>query len=435
MHIAVVGGGVSGCLAARLLATRHDVTLYESGAHAGGHAQTVEVDLDDTAYSADVGFMVFNRRTYPNFCRLLELLKVESRPSDMSFSFRNLRSKIEYQGGTLRGLFAQRTNAFRPSFLRMIADILRFNRLGASAAADSSLTEGQTVADFIRRHRFGNHFVESYLTPMAAAIWSSKPSEIKAFPATFLLGFFANHGLLQLSNRPQWRTIVGGSRNYVSPLLQELGSRVLLNQSVSSVDRTSQGVIVRTTLGGSAIFDEVVLATHADASLGMLSDPTPNERAVLSAFPYQANTAVLHTDTSLLPSRRDAWASWNYRLVSDEAHPATVTYDLSRLQGLATPVPLLLTLNETASVDPSQVLREFTFTHPAYSVDSVAAQRRWAEISGTDRIHYSGAYWGYGFHEDGVNSTLSVAKSFGIDLEACTAACTKVPSPTTVTSQ
>lgn len=435
MRIAVIGGGVSGCVAARLLATRHEVTLYERGSHAGGHAQTVDVELDGVTHSADVGFMVFNRRTYPNFSRLLDLLKVESRSSDMSFSFRNLRSDLEYQGGTLRGLFAQRSNALRPSFLRMIFDILRFNRLGARAAAEKSLTEGQTVGDFLRRHRLGDRFVESYLAPMAAAIWSSKPSEIKAFPATFFLGFFANHGLLQITNRPQWRTIVGGSRNYVAPLLIGLGSRVLLNRSVSGVARTTQGIVVQTADGGSAIYDEVVLATHADTSLGMLTDPTPAEEAVLSTFPYQSNKAVLHTDTALLPTRRDAWASWNYRHVGSENHPATVTYDLSRLQGLGTAMPLLLTLNESASVDPARVLREFTFTHPAYSVESVAAQGRWSEISGADRLHYCGAYWGYGFHEDGVKSALSVAKRFGIDLEACTAACTKVPSPTTATSR
>ncbi len=435
MRIAVIGAGVSGGLAARLLALRHEVTLYESQHHAGGHAQTVEVELDGVTHAVDVGFMVFNDRTYPNFCRLLDLLKVESRPSDMSFSVRSLRSGLEYQGGTLRGLFAQRSNAFRPAFLGMIADILRFNRVARRAAQDGSLADGQSLGDFLRRHRFGGRFVDNYLTPMAAAIWSCKPSEIKAFPAEFLVGFFANHGLLQLADRPQWRTVLGGSRTYVRQLLHGLGDRVLLDSPVVEVTRTLDGAAVKTASGDGDVYDQVVFATHADQTLRLLSSATPAERAVLSGFPYQFNHAVLHTDASLLPTRRDAWASWNYRLIGDGAPSATVTYNLSRLQGLVTPTPILLTLNESVSIDPRKVLREFTFAHPAYTAESIASQRRWSDVSGVDRIHYCGAYWGYGFHEDGVRSALSVAKHFGIDLEACTAACMKAPSPTTVASR
>ncbi|MEQ8667912.1 MAG: FAD-dependent oxidoreductase [Pirellulales bacterium] len=435
MRIAIIGAGISGCLTARLLATRHDVTLYESGRQAGGHAKTVEVEIDGVAHPVDVAFMVYNRRTYPNFCRLLHLLKVKSRPSDMSFSVRSLRTGLEYKGGTLRGMFAQRSNALRPSFLRMLADIVRFNQAARQVACDGSLADELTVGEFLQQHRFGYQFVENYLTPMAAAIWSSSPSEIEAFPAKFLIGFFANHGLLQLSDRPQWRTIVGGSRNYVAPLLRGLGDRAWLGNPVSDVVRTAQGVAVHTDAGCTEVYDQVVLATHADQTLQLLSKPTPTERSVLSNLLYRTNRAVLHTDRSLMPGRRDAWASWNYRLVGYGAQPATVTYDLSRLQGLSTSVPLLLTLNESASIDVSKVLREFTFAHPAYSVKSIAAQRRWAEVSGVDRVHYCGAYWGFGFHEDGVNSALSVANHFGIDLEECTAACTKVPSHTDVASR
>lgn len=435
MRIAVVGAGVSGCLAARLLATRHEVTLYESGDHAGGHAQTVDVELGGKGYAVDVAFMVFNRRTYPNFSRLLDRLGVESRPSDMSFSVRSLLSGLEYQGGSLRGLFAQRANCLSPSFLRMIADILRFNRLGRRAAGDGSLADGVTVGEFLKRHRLGEAFTRDYLTPMAAAIWSSKPSEILSYPAEFLVGFFANHGLLQIGDRPQWRTVVGGSREYVAKLLRGLEGSVLFRHPIASVLRTPQGVELRSGSGVAETYDEVVLATHADQTLRLLSGATPTERSVLEALPYQENQAALHTDTELLPRRRDAWASWNYRLGGDDARPATVTYDLSRLQGLDTPAPLLLTLNETEAIDPSKVLREFTFAHPAYSIDSIAAQRRWSEISGRSGIHYCGAYWGYGFHEDGVRSALAVANHFGIDLDACTAACTKAPSPTTAASR
>lgn len=436
MRIAVIGAGVSGSLVARLLATRHEVTLFEAAQHLGGHAQTVAVNLGDQTVNADVGFMVFNRRTYPNFCRMLDLLGVHSQPSDMSFSVRCASTGLEYQGGSLSGLFAQRANLLRPSFLRMLGDILKFNRRSLQAARENSVGEGISVDGFLRECRVGERFISHYLVPMAAAIWSTKPERILEFPAKFLIGFFANHGLLQIRDRPQWRTILGGSKQYVQALLGPMRNCVRLGQSVVAIRRLAEGVELQFKEGNTESFDEVVLATHADDSLRMLADAHPDEREILTAFPYQQNEAVLHTDHFLLPTRRRAWASWNYHLPAANQEPVvSLTYDLSRLQSLKTQTSLLLTLNHSSQIAPSKVLRTFSFRHPAYTEDSIAAQKRWKEISGTRRTHFCGAYWGYGFHEDGVNSALAVAAHFGIELDACIAACTKGPSPITAAGQ
>jgi predicted NAD/FAD-binding protein len=426
LRIAIIGSGISGSLVARLLATQHEVTLWEADSSPGGHAHTEKVSLLGHDYPVDTAFMVFNRPTYPNFCRLLELLGVASQPSDMSFSVRSHR--LEYQGSSLNGLFAQRTNGLRPAFLKMLYDVVKFNRLGNAAVASGSLRDGRSVGDFFEECRLGQPFLQHYLLPMAAAIWSTRPQAILDFPANFLLGFFANHGLMQIRQRPQWRTITGGSQRYVTALLAPLADRVRLNAPVTAVARSEDGVRITGKEGPPEHFDQVVFACHADQALQMLSDPTPSEQAVLRAFPYQANEAVLHTDTRLLPQRRRAWASWNYHTLP--SGQASVTYDLSRLQQHPTPTPLLLTLNATASIDPAQILRTFNYHHPAFSRESIAAQQRFCEISNHHRTHYCGAYWGYGFHEDGVNSALAVANDFGIGLEACTAVSTKGPSST-----
>lgn len=433
MRVAVVGAGVSGCVAARLLASRHEVELFEANGFAGGHAQTVEFDTDAGRIPVDVAFMVFNRRTYPHFCGMLDGLRVASRPSDMSFSVRCDQTGFEYQGGSLRGLLARRRNAIDPGFVRMLWDIVRFNRQGTAAASRLHAIEGLSVGEFLKGCGVGRRFVRHYLSPMAAAIWSSNPREILSFPATFLLGFFANHGLLQVAKRPQWRTICGGSRVYVESLLSPLSAagRVHLCRPVESVRRTSTGVELSFADGEQRTFDQVVCATHADVTHRLLQDRSRLEEDVLSSFPYQKNVAVLHSDSSALPRRPAARASWNYRLAGDDRAPATVTYDLARLQGLKVKTPVLLTLNPVSQVQPQAVVREFEFSHPAYTASSLAAQRRWKEVSGVRGVHFCGAYWGYGFHEDGVTSALNVASQFGIGMEACTAACTRAPSSTT----
>lgn len=426
MRIAIIGTGISGSLVARLLSTQHDVTVFESNDSPGGHANTVDVRVSGKEFSVDTGFMVFNRRTYPNFCRLLEMLEITSQASDMSFSVSSSRTGIEYQGSSLNGLFAQRLNCVRPSFLRMLRDIARFNRAGMNAAQTNNLRDGQTVRQFLGEHGIGKAFIDQYLVPMAAAIWSSKPTAILDFPAEFMIGFFANHGLMQIRDRPQWRTIIGGSRKYVQALLDPIRDRVRLNCPVESVERTGEQIKLTTSGGQTSLFDEVVFASHADQSLKMLGDASARERDVLSAFPYQPNEAVLHTDIRLLPRSRRAWASWNYHIPAGKEAGASVTYDLSRLQNHDSSTPILLTLNESQSIDPAKVIREFTYQHPAYSGDSIAAQQKFEQISGVNRTHFCGAYWGYGFHEDGVNSALAVARHFGIGLEACnTAASTK----------
>lgn len=425
MRIAVIGAGVSGNVAARLLSSRHEVTLFEANDFAGGHANTVDVSVGNQQFSVDTGFMVFNERTYPNFSRTLGLLEVDSQPSEMSFSVHCDRTDLEYQGSSVNGLFAQRLNAVRPSFLRMLLDIARFNRHGTQAAASGVLKDGRSVGDFVRDCKVGSRFVEQYLVPMSSAIWSSQPDAILDFPAEFMIGFFANHGLMQLRDRPQWRTIVGGSRTYVRALLEPIQTQVHLNTPIASVARTDTDVVVTPVEGRQQRFDQVVLATHADQSLQMLADPTQAERQILGAFPYQANEAVLHTDTRLLPHRKRAWASWNYHIAAGVQHSAAVTYDLSCLQNHASSTPILLTLNATDDIEPGKILRNFTYHHPAYSRESITAQRRFHEVSGRNRTHFCGAYWGYGFHEDGVNSALAVAKQFDVGLESCKAVSTK----------
>lgn len=435
MRIAIIGTGISGSLAARLLSTQHEVTVFEANNYPGGHANTVDVSVAGRTLSVDTGFMVFNDRTYPNFCRMLELLEIESQPSDMSFSVRCDRTGLEYQGTSLDGLFAQRLNCLRPSFLRMLFDIARFNRRGMRVATSRELKDGRSVGEFVHECGVGSRFVDQYLVPMAAAIWSSSPQAILDFPADFMIGFFANHGLMQLRDRPQWRTIVDGSRNYVETLLEPLRNQVRLRSPIASVARSETNVIVTPVDGSRERFDEVVFASHADQTLNMLADSTRSERQILGAFPYQPNEAVLHTDTRLLPKSRRAWASWNYHVSTGENRSAAVTYDLSRLQNHNSRVPILLTLNPTDEIDETKILRTFPYHHPAYSRESISAQRRFKEISGRHRTHFCGAYWGYGFHEDGVNSALAVAKHFGIELDACTAASMKEPLRIAVASR
>lgn len=429
-RVAIIGSGVSGAVAARLLCQTHDVTLFESAAHAGGHARTVPVDLEGRVYWVDTGFMVFNQRTYPNFCRLLDRLGVASRESDMSFSVQCGRSGLEYQGSSLNGLFTQRRNLVSPRFWRLLRDIGRFNREATKAVGRGAIDERLSVVEWLSQHGLAEPFTSSYLAPMAAAIWSSDPRSISEFPAHFLLGFFANHGLLQITDRPQWRTVTGGARRYVQAVLQPLADRVRLNTPVASIVRTESEVLIAAQGRPPESFEQVVLACHADQALKLLHAPTDAELQVLSSFPYQPNEAVLHTDVTLLPRRPRAWASWNYHSPVTEQGPVSVTYNLSRLQGHATRTPLLQTLNACRPISPGCVLERHTFRHPAYSAASIAAQRRWEEISGQNRTHYCGAYWGYGFHEDGVVSALRVAESLGAKGELCKAACTKAPSPT-----
>lgn len=411
MKVAVVGTGISGnVVAQRLHAAGHALTVFEAGDHVGGHAHTHEIELDGQRHHVDTGFIVFNERTYPNFVALLGDLGVASQPSSMSFSVRNDDSKLEYNGSSLNGLFAQRRNLLRPAFLGMLADILRFNReaLGLLEGATVDLTLG----DYLQTHRYGERFVADYLIPMGAAIWSTDPQRMFDFPAQFFVRFLHNHGMLSVHDRPTWRVIRGGSACYVDRLVAPWRDRIRLRCPVESVRRLPDGVLIGARGRSVERFDQVFLACHADQALRLLADPSPEERAVLGALPYQRNEAVLHTDTSLLPRRRRAWAAWNYHLPAGRREGLALTYNMNILQGLRARQTLCVTLNDSARIDPRRVLRRMVYEHPLFTPAGVVAQQRHHEISGVRLTHYCGAYWRYGFHEDGVVSALAALRLF-----------------------
>ena len=396
--------------AAYHLSRTHEVTVYESGAHAGGHTHTVDVEYQGRGYAIDTGFIVFNDWTYPNFIKLLDELQVPWQPSQMSFSVRCEQSGLEYNGTSLNSLFAQRRNVARPSFLRMVADILRFN-----ARAPKLLEPGapaMTLREYLDREGYSKYFVDHYIIPMGAAIWSSRPVDMLNFPARFFVEFFANHGFLSVNDRPTWRVIRGGSREYVKPLTARFAGRIHLNTPVASLQRRPRQVTLRLKNGTVESFDQVFIACHSDQALKLLSDPSRAEREILGAIPYQANEALLHTDASLMPRRRLAWAAWNYHLPMEPHGRVTVTYNMNILQSLAAPAQFLLTLNRGEAVDPRKVLGRYVYHHPVYTAAAVAAQGRRAEINGPRSTYFCGAYWGYGFHEDGVNSALASVAEF-----------------------
>ena len=410
MRIAIIGTGISGMLTGYLLSQDHEITVFEANDYIGGHTHTVEVGRNNQIYPIDTGFIVFNDRTYPYFIKLLDRLNVVSQPSPMSFSVRCEQTGLEYNGTSLNTLFAQRVNLIRPSFYRMLRDILRFNREAPGLLkSDDSTTLGQ----YLERQAYSQSFTQQYLIPMGAAIWSTKPSQMWRFPARYFVQFFDNHGLLRLSHRPQWRVITGGSYRYVTALTRSYQDRIRLNCPVHTVRRTPDYVAVTPQSGETEYFDQLVLATHSDQALTLLADPSQQEREILSAFPYQENTAVLHTDTTLLPQRRRAWASWNYHRLRGDTKRAAVTYNMNILQNLKAEQQFCVTLNRDEAIDPATVIQRMTYHHPVYTRQAVAAQQNWASINGVNRTYFCGAYWGYGFHEDGVKSALAVCRQFG----------------------
>jgi uncharacterized protein len=407
MRIAIIGSGISGLTAARRLCRDHDVTVFEANDYIGGHTNTVDVELDGSQWAVDTGFIVFNDRTYPNFIALMNELGVESQPSDMGFSVRCDRSGLEYCGSSLNQLFAQRRNLVRPGFWRMLRDILRFNREARE------LLEGREdtleLGDYLAREGYSRQFIEQYIVPMGAAIWSTDPQTMLSFPARYFVDFFNNHGLLSVSDHPQWRVIKGGSSSYIGPLTAPFADRIHLNAPVMRVHRNSSGVELVLRDGHRTWFDGVVFACHSDQALAMLAQPSDAERAILGAIPYQANRAVLHTDERLLPRRRAAWAAWNYHIPAETLSTVSVTYNMNILQTLDADRQFLLTLNPARDIDPGKVLKEIVYQHPVYTPEGVAAQRRRAELMGANRSFYCGAWWSYGFHEDGVKSGLVAA--------------------------
>ena len=414
MKIAIIGTGISGLVAAHLLHGEHDVTVFEANDYIGGHTNTVEVTLDGRAYAVDTGFIVYNETTYPRFTKLLRQLHVATRPTHMSFSVQSARTGLEYAGTNVNTLFAQRRNLLRPAFHRMWWDILRFNR--EARALLGPLGQRQTLGAFLAQRRFSAAFVQQYLVPMAAAIWSADPASVYDFPGATFARFFHNHGLLSVTGQPQWRVVDGGSARYVEALTRPFRERIRLATRVVRVNRHETHVTLTPENGVPETYDRVILATHSDQALRLLADPTPAERDVLGAIGYQRNEAVLHTDASLLPRSRRAWAAWNYHVPAEASGVSTVTYNQNILQGLDAPRPLCVTLNRSHDIDPDTVLRRFVYHHPVFDEAAIAAQQRHGEIDGQHRTHFCGAYWGYGFHEDGVNSALAVCRAFGRSL-------------------
>lgn len=410
MRIAIVGSGISGLVAAHRLHATHDITLFEADGRVGGHSNSVTAERGGERQVVDTGFVVFNDWTYPNFCRLLDELDVSSRPTEMSFSVRDDRSGLEYNGHSLNTLFAQRRNVIRPAFYRMLADILRFNRDARRVAEDPGAEI--TVGEFLARHRYSDEFARWYLLPMGAAIWSCPTGTFASFPVRFMAEFYRNHGLLNVFDRPTWRVVEGGSCSYVEAITRRFRDRIRLNSPVQSVCRIDDRVEVTTRDDPHESFDHVIFACHSDQALAILGDgATPIEREILSAFPYSRNVAVLHTDESVLPRSRRGWASWNYRVDADDDAPPTVTYNMNILQGLRSPRTWCVTLNDESRIDPAQVVERIVYHHPIFTLKRSAAQARHHELLTANRTSFCGAYWGNGFHEDGVVSALSVVEA------------------------
>jgi len=414
MRIAVIGSGIAGNVAAYRLCKEHDVTVFEASGRAGGHVHTHEVEQAGRRYAVDTGFIVFNDWTYPNFIALLEELQVPWQDSRMSFSVRDEASGLEYGGSSLDTLFAQRLNLLRPSFLGMVRDILRFNR---EAPALLERPGGEfALGEYLAQGGYGRAFIERYIVPMGAAIWSTDPASMLRFPARFFVRFFSNHGMLSVDDRPVWRVIRGGSARYVEKLVAPFRDRIRLNSPVEWLRRQPDCVLVKPRTGPAERFDAAFVACHSDQALRMLADASPPEREVLAAIPYQENEAVLHTDTRLLPRRRRAWAAWNYHVDGNEGGRAALTYNMNILQGLDAPQPFLVTLNRKDAIDPAKVIRRIVYHHPLFTPAGVAAQARQRELNGARRTYYCGAYWRNGFHEDGVVSALAALEHFQADL-------------------
>ena len=416
-NIAIIGSGISGLTSAYLLSQKHQVTVFEKNNYIGGHTATVDIDYHQTSYQLDTGFIVFNDKTYPNFLKLLAQIGVEKQATEMSFSVHNCQTGLEYNGHNLDSLFAQRRNIFRPKFWRLLREIVRFNKVCKQAFADNNFSENLTLGDFLKQQDFSDFFAEHYILPMGAAIWSSSLSQMQAFQFQFFVRFFHHHGLLNITDRPQWYVIPNGSRSYIQPLIKRFEQNIKLNSDIEKVTRKNNKV--QLYFKGSEVnvpiieeFDELVFACHSDQALALLADATTQEQAILSAMPYSLNDVVLHTDISLLPKRKKAWASWNYQLSDDRDRPASVTYNMNILQGLKDAPTFCVTLNQNEQIAKDKILRKFQYAHPVFSLASFAAQQRRAEICGQRHTHFTGAYWYNGFHEDGVRSAVDVGKRF-----------------------
>jgi predicted NAD/FAD-binding protein len=408
MHIAIIGTGIAGNVASYHLNRQHDITVFEANDYIGGHTHTHEISHNGLSYQVDTGFIVFNHKTYPNFINLLAELGVEQQLSTMSFGVKCEKTGLEYMGSTLNSLFAQRRNLLRPSFWKMIIEILRFNKDGRRLVVDD--IDDITLGEYLQRGNYSKEFIDYYLIPMAAAVWSADMQIMYQFPARYLIRFFQNHGLLNVNDRPDWFVIKGGSKTYAKALTEPFRDKVRLAAPVQSIRRADDGVFL-TSRFGEEKFDAVFIASHSDQALALLADPTETELEVLGAIKYQSNEVLLHTDESVLPTSRRAWAAWNYHLLAGDQTRVPVTYNMNILQGFDCPEQFCVTLNNSDAIDPIKVLKRIHYQHPIYTPESVAAQARHAEVN-KGRTFYCGAYWRYGFHEDGVVSALEALIHF-----------------------
>jgi uncharacterized protein len=419
-RLAVIGGGISGLSAAWLLREKFEVTLFEAESRAGGHADTQTVILDAEEIAVDTGFIVFNNVNYPNLVGFFNTLGVASHESNMSFGVSKNNACYEYAGGDLKQLFAQPGNIFKRRFWRMVTDILRFNKEalklldGATGDRQGGISD-QSLGEYLIANHYTEGFVEDYILPMGAAIWSASVEGMKAFPAKSFIRFFVNHGLLKMSDRPQWRTVTGGSRMYVQRVLRDLGPDIRLAMPVQKIRRSEDGGVVETALG-SAIFSKIVLACHADQALAMIENPSLREAELLGAITFQDNIAVLHQDAALMPRRKLAWSSWNYlsQGKADHSQAICLTYWMNLLQGMETRLPLLVSLNPSISIDPGKILLRTTYRHPQFNAATILAQDSLAEIQGVENFWFAGAWTGWGFHEDGIASAVRIANALGV---------------------
>lgn len=411
MKIAIIGAGISGLTAAHYLNPHHRISVFEAADKIGGHTATVDVSHQGREYAIDTGFIVFNDWTYPNFIELMGELGIDSKPTEMSFSVRCDTTGTEYGGSNLNTLFAQRRNLLRPSFHKMLKDILRFNREVIRDFDDGRIAESTTLGEYLGANHYGEAFIYRYILPMGCAIWSASTHRMVDFPLRSFVQFFKNHGLLSVNHRPQWRVIQGGSRNYLGPLTESFTESIFPGANIKRIRRLGDAVELMMADGRVLTYDQVVLACHSDQALALLSDATHAERAALSAIPYQQNEVVLHTDEALLPRRRIAWSSWNYTLRERFQERAVLTYNMNILQGIESDSTFCVTLNATDLISPAKIIASFNYSHPVFSQESVKASKLIQQINGNNNTWFAGAYLGNGFHEDGVVSGRQVAGS------------------------
>ena len=412
LNIAVIGSGISGLTTAHLLSRKHNITLFEKNDYIGGHTHTHSIKEEGTIYNVDSGFIVYNENTYPNFIKLLDSLNVKRQHSSMGFSVKSYNKDFEYSGNSLSAVFSKKSNLFNPYFLNMLRSIIRFNK--NSVKDLETMNESTLLIDYLKSKNYSDYFINYYIIPMAASIWSTSPNFILEMPAIFFIRFFDNHGLLKITNRPQWWVIKNGSKQYVKKILDDFNGTIHLNTTINELKRKSNKVYIKIN-NDTKIFDAVVLATHSDQSLSIIKDLSDNEKNVLGKIKYQKNTALIHTDTSILPKRKKAWSSWNYLLDKND-NKVILTYNMNILQSLKSKKTYCVTLNNTDMINENKIIKKITYHHPLFTKESVYAQSQKNLICGVNNTYFCGAYWGNGFHEDGVNSALDVCKKFGIDL-------------------